>query len=812
MAESSQLIHALYALSRKNPKLVKSSKYIAPADDRIEITSWKMNEFKYYDVPSPFPTLARGLFTTENGDDVEGTDVKYRIVARGYDKFFNIGEVPWTNWRAIERHTTAPYTLTLKSNGCIIFIAALSPDKLLVTSKHSLGPVAGAEESHAQVGERWLNTHLEQAGKTREQLAATLWEKNWTAVAELCDDSFEEHVLRIPSEMTGLHLHGLNANVGEFNTQAQPVVDAFAEEWGFIKTASLVLNTEREVREYTQEIGKTGKWNGVPVEGFVVRTTIGPRPAEAGNDTPPYAPGSSFFFKVKFDEPYMMYRDWRELTKALLAAKAKGNIADAKLSKAKLRRKETMVYKQWVEKEIVRNPKAFALYTKGRGIIAVRDRFFEWLATPEGQKSEGLVNVEIPQKVEAGATNKVVIVPVAVPGCGKTTISVALAHLFGFGHTQSDNIKAKKAAPAFERSIVELLKTHDVVIADRNNHLTQHRAGIRNAVSSLSPPPRLIALSWSVAGDSAGTVHHIVTERILSRGDNHQKLTPGAVTDYKDVIWRFLKDSNELAEDEVDDVIEMEVDEDLEDALARAVSGIVELVGLEKPSDEKMGEALRIAREYQPNSMAIVKKGTKQEANRNDQTATAGPSTSGKKEKSKAHAPRYYAIMPEIDLQELLEDIMKENDTIPDSARQFWNGLQKSGRVAPHPHITIVHTKSRQDQQELWSACETVEKAQPVFEFTIGHLVCNDEVMALAIDNIAIAPGQEGPATEAFLQAMDDKTRSRLHITIGTKNPSIPPVSAKTMIEKWKAGKMSNIDVFALTGKTAQGQLSGLFA
>jgi tRNA ligase len=51
-----------------------------------------MNEFKYYDIPSPFPTLARGLFTTE----MDG-EPKYRIVVRGYDKFFNIGEVPWTN-------------------------------------------------------------------------------------------------------------------------------------------------------------------------------------------------------------------------------------------------------------------------------------------------------------------------------------------------------------------------------------------------------------------------------------------------------------------------------------------------------------------------------------------------------------------------------------------------------------------------------------------------------------------------------------------------------------------------------------------
>lgn len=59
-----------------------------------------MNEFKYYDIPSPFPTLARGLFTVDVTDkEGQEKEKEYRIVARGYDKFFNIGEVPWTTVR-----------------------------------------------------------------------------------------------------------------------------------------------------------------------------------------------------------------------------------------------------------------------------------------------------------------------------------------------------------------------------------------------------------------------------------------------------------------------------------------------------------------------------------------------------------------------------------------------------------------------------------------------------------------------------------------------------------------------------------------
>ena len=196
--EDSQLIAELHSLHKKSPKLVRAAEYATPALPDLTVESWKMNEFKYYEVPSPFPTLARGLFSMKEPED----ESRYRIVARGYDKFFNIGEVPWTTvcvflyswleislsfgqWSSLEAHTKPPYTLTLKSNGCIIFIAALSPTKLLVTSKHSLGPVQGVPESHAQVGERWLHRHLEQAGKTTEQLAETLWTKGWTVATEV---------------------------------------------------------------------------------------------------------------------------------------------------------------------------------------------------------------------------------------------------------------------------------------------------------------------------------------------------------------------------------------------------------------------------------------------------------------------------------------------------------------------------------------------------------------------------------------------------------------------------------------------------
>ena len=110
--DDSQLIADLHSLYKKSPKLVKPIQYAAPAIPEITVESWRMNEFKYYDIPSPFPTLARGLFSVKEGEDGQA---RYRIITRGYDKFFNIGEVPWTTVRFLPLVPTTAQCLSHSS-------------------------------------------------------------------------------------------------------------------------------------------------------------------------------------------------------------------------------------------------------------------------------------------------------------------------------------------------------------------------------------------------------------------------------------------------------------------------------------------------------------------------------------------------------------------------------------------------------------------------------------------------------------------------------------------------------------------------
>ena len=136
---------------------------------------------------------------------------------------------------------------------------------------------------------------LSAIGRTKEDLARELRSRNVTAVAELCDDSFEEHVLAYRSDTAGLYLHGINLNLPEFVTYPSPAVQEFADNWGFIKTGFTVMGNVQEVKTFLEDVAQTGSHDGREVEGFVIRCKMSADPA-----TRPY---QDWFFKYKFEKP-----------------------------------------------------------------------------------------------------------------------------------------------------------------------------------------------------------------------------------------------------------------------------------------------------------------------------------------------------------------------------------------------------------------------------------------------------------------------------------------------------------------------------
>ena len=112
-------------------------------------------------------------------------------------------------------------------------------------------------------------------------------------------------MLAYPSHLTGLHLHGLNTNTAILTSLPSSAVSAFAKEWGLIPTPYTIFPSVLAVKTYCETVEHAGgieedDGSITPVEGFVVRGV------KKGG-----APGEPFFWKVKYDDPYLMYREWR---------------------------------------------------------------------------------------------------------------------------------------------------------------------------------------------------------------------------------------------------------------------------------------------------------------------------------------------------------------------------------------------------------------------------------------------------------------------------------------------------------------------
>jgi tRNA ligase len=120
-------------------------------------------------------------------------------------------------------------------------------------------------------------------------------------------------------------------------------VNEVASQYGFIETPYTVLNSVDEIKKLRQSvIDNGGMWNGEHVEGFVVRAAL--KPGSLAKQPHPNDLTEDnwsdkrrvFMWKIKSDEPYLMWREWRETTKKILTEKKKTGDDVAQRGKAKL--------------------------------------------------------------------------------------------------------------------------------------------------------------------------------------------------------------------------------------------------------------------------------------------------------------------------------------------------------------------------------------------------------------------------------------------------------------------------------------------
>ncbi|KAF4811273.1 tRNA ligase [Colletotrichum siamense] len=761
----SSMVKALEAATKKGGKekgaasfsCKKNSFSVKGSQDGIKVDSWKMQEWDYK--KRGLPTYARGLFTTRNRQN------EHEIVTRGYDKFFNVEEVHETKWENILSRTAGPYELTLKENGCIIFISGLEDGTLLVCSKHSTGDRADAELSHATAGERLLEKQLAAIGKTKEDLARELRDRNATAVAELCDDSFEEHILEYGPDKAGLYIHGINLNLPEFATYPSAVVQSFGDTWGFKQVGLIVMDDVNEVKKFLEDVAETGAHGGRDVEGFVIRCKESYNPEKAAY--------RDWFFKYKFEEPYLMYRQWRECTKAMISNRP---------PKYKKHVKITEEYLLYARRRLQADPQLGKLYQQNHGIIALRNDFLAF----KNMKGSDAANLELeePSNVNSDVTGDVILCPIATIGCGKTTIAVALTQLFNWGHVQNDNISGKGRPPRFTKMVLDLLKDTPVVVADRNNAQKHERKQLITDVKLQHKTARLVALYFNHDDSNVEEVRRITQERVLARGDNHQ--TIHAATDaekFLGVMEGFVSRFEPVSafsppDNGFDNVIHLDPTAGSRVNLEKVITELRKMypnLVPEVPSAERLDEVIQSAFiEYKPEFKQNIP----------DRGPRKQPQQQQSKKPKKKPLEYMSVDVPAQEVRGILDGAFNKAGM---PLARFYKQLVQTRRVQPKFHVTLMHRASAKEHPELWqeylsthAAAESQVENQADIpslgqcDVDMERVVFDDRIMAIVVRLV-------DPSNSGFWRC----TNAVAHITVGTRDDTVKPKESNDLLARW---------------------------
>lgn len=762
-------------LLKKYGRCKKFSNIINNTDQ--EITSWKFNEWDYYSKKETrkLPCNARGLFTVGN-----------EIVVRGYDKFFNVDEVPETKFDFLKNKTTGPYDLTLKENGCIIFISGLLNGDLVVCSKHSTGQRNDLTRNHAIQGEIEIEKQLHKINKSKKDLGLLLYSLNVTAVTELCNDEFEEHVLPYSKEASGLYLHGLNFNTRKFKTYPIQRVNDFAFEWGFKPVDYFQKNSFDALWDCLQEAAKTGTYDNREVEGFVIRCQLN---------------GDDFFFKFKFEEPYLLYRQFREVTKSFISNKLPISAIIAKVKKHKY---ITLKYLDFIKTLFDNEPSYKDNFLNGFGIIKIRQLFLKENGLNETSGMELIEYDSLDSKlkelslVDEPTSYKYVLIPISTIGCGKTTVFQTVLNLFpNWAHVQNDNIANNSTKNKLVvQCLTELAQPNtSLVFCDRNNHQKRERQqlfeqflSLKDSYLSADVGLKFIAINFVDNSLDKKELFDITYDRISKRGDNHQSIKFN--TDAKlanQVMNGFIKrfqrlDTSQEPDNQFHLVIDMKLSENSSLCNAKTIvnelkqfSNLIDTV----PSDYDFEDSFNKALDYKPD---FTKTFGKPEKNKKK-----GASSMQQKKAKKSIV--YYGV--QIDTQKVKSIIQSKIETNP-----AWVELTNSGRVQDEFHITLSHVSAaRQDQRQrdIWEDLNKKFNSESILtkydgrDIMLLDFYCDIKFNKLIIaqDTLICVDASIIESFNADHDVVDLKCSNAYpHITIGTMKPEIKPFQSNIILKK----------------------------
>ena len=224
------------------------------------ISSFNFTEKAFYDkVWDEQTTKSRGLYL----DTLKG-----KVVARAYDKFFNINERPETKFDMLQYKLQFPVTAYVKENGFLGIVSYNEyEDDLLIASKSTL------DSQFAQ----WFKEMLYEkvSAENIQEMKKYIKEHNVSFIFECVDMKNDPHIIEYPnSELFLLDIvqNDMNFSKYEYDT----MVDV-ANQFGLTpKEKAFEIATWQEFFDWYYDILEEDyEYDGRKIEGFVIEDSVG---------------------------------------------------------------------------------------------------------------------------------------------------------------------------------------------------------------------------------------------------------------------------------------------------------------------------------------------------------------------------------------------------------------------------------------------------------------------------------------------------------------------------------------------------------
>lgn len=224
------------------------------------ISSFNFTKTAFYDkIWDEQTTKARGLYINIP---------KQKVVARAYDKFFNVNERPETKLDMLQHRLAFPAVAYVKENGFLGIVSYNEEDESLFITTKSCPNGDFAD---------WLKDMLYEciSESTLEAMKEYIKEHNVSFVFECVDMKNNPHIIDYDSNK--LYLLDIVYNDMTYRKYNFEQLCTVANQFGFLhKEKAYVIESWQEFFDWYYEVtNEEYKYNGRHIEGFVVEDTNG---------------------------------------------------------------------------------------------------------------------------------------------------------------------------------------------------------------------------------------------------------------------------------------------------------------------------------------------------------------------------------------------------------------------------------------------------------------------------------------------------------------------------------------------------------